>query len=250
MLSPPGGTLERMPVPIAFERVLVVTAHPDDVDFGAAGTIAGWTDLGVAVSYCIVTDGDAGGFDPAVPRSEIAGIRRREQTAAGEAIGVRDLRFLGYPDGLVQASLDLRMDISREIRRVKPDIVLAQSPVRNFERIFTSHPDHLAVGEATMCAVYPDARNPFTFTSLLDEGFEPHSARQVWVMGGGPGANHAIDTTAQFERKIAALRCHVSQHKDPDGLSARIRTWNETIATQNGLPAGRTAEIFQIIDTA
>ncbi len=244
------STLDHMPAPIEFQRVLVVTAHPDDVDFGAAGTIAGWTDQGIEVGYCIVTDGDAGGFDPTVPRHEIAGIRQREQTAAGEAIGVRDLRFLGYPDGRVAATLELRMDISREIRRFRPDIVLAQSPIRNFERIYTSHPDHLAVGEATMCAVYPDARNPFTFTELIEEGFEPHATRQVWLMGGGPGPTHAVDTTAQFDRKIEALRCHVSQHQDPDGLSVRIRAWNETLATQNGLPAGRTAEIFQIIDTA
>jgi LmbE family N-acetylglucosaminyl deacetylase len=239
-----------MPAPIEFQRVLVVTAHPDDVDFGAAGTIAGWTDQGIDVSYCIVTDGDAGGFDPTVPRSEIAGIRQREQTAAGAAIGVRSLRFLGYPDGRLESTLDLRKDISREIRRYQPDIVLAQSPVRNFERIYASHPDHLATAEATMCAVYPDARNPFTFTELMDEGFEPHAARQVWLMGGGTGENHVVDTTCQFDRKIAALLCHESQHQDPNGLSTRIRAWNESIATQNGLPAGRTAEIFQIIDTA
>lgn len=239
-----------MPTPIEFQRVLVVTAHPDDVDFGAAGTIASWTSQGIEVGYCIVTDGDAGGFDPEVPRHEIGGIRQREQTAAGAVIGVRDLRFLGFPDGQVVASLELRKGISREIRRFRPDIVLTQSPIRNFERIYTSHPDHLAVGEATLCAVYPDARNPFTFTELINEGFEPHAARQVWVMGGGPGGAHVIDTTEHFDRKIEALRCHVSQHRDPDGLSTRIRTWNETIATQHGLPAGRTAEIFQIVDTA
>jgi LmbE family N-acetylglucosaminyl deacetylase len=239
-----------MPEPIEFQRVLVVTAHPDDVDFGAAGTIAGWTDKGIDVSYCIVTDGDAGGFDPNVPRSEIAGIRQREQTAAGAAIGVHSLRFLGYPDGRLESTLDLRRDISREIRRYQPDIVLAQSPVRNFERIYASHPDHLAAAEATMCAVYPDARNPFTFTELIDEGFEPHAARQVWIMGGGVGTNHVVDTTDQFDRKITALLCHESQHQDPTGLRGRILAWNESIATQNGIPAGRTAEIFQIVDTA
>jgi LmbE family N-acetylglucosaminyl deacetylase len=239
-----------MPEPIDFQRVLVVTAHPDDVDFGAAGTIATWTDRGVDVAYCIVTDGDAGGFDPSVPRDQIAGIRQREQTAAAAVIGVTNLQFLGYPDGRLESNLDLRKDISREIRRYQPDIVLAQSPVRNFERIYGSHPDHLAAAEATMCAVYPDARNPFTFTELIDEGFEPHSARQVWIMGGGTASNHVVDTTEQFDRKIQALLCHESQHTDPVGLVGRIRGWNESLATQGGLPAGRTAEIFQIVDTA
>ena len=230
------------------QRVLVVTAHPDDVDFGAAGTIANWTDAGVEVSYCIVTDGDAGGFDPAVPRSAIAGIRQEEQTAAAKAVGVSNLVFLGYPDGAVESSLALRKDISREIRRAKPDIVLCQSPERDFSRIFASHPDHLAAAEATVCAVYPDARNPFTFTDLITEGFQPHTAWQIWIMG-GPNPNHYVDTTANFERKIAALRCHESQHQDPDGMNRRVRGWNEALAQSASLPEGSTAECFLIVDT-
>lgn len=230
------------------QRVLVVTAHPDDVDFGAAGTIATWTDAGVHVTYCIVTDGDAGGFDPATPRTAIAGIRQQEQTAAAKEVGVSDLVFLGYPDGMVESGLSLRKDISREIRRAKPDVVLCQSPVRDFTRIFASHPDHLAVGEATMSAVYPDARNPFTFTELIDEGFDAHTAWQVWIMG-GPNPNRFVDTTAQFERKIAALRSHASQHKDPDVMALRVRGWNESLATSAGFGAGSTAECFLIVDT-
>jgi LmbE family N-acetylglucosaminyl deacetylase len=229
-------------------RVLVVTAHPDDVDFGAAGTIAEWTDNGVEVIYCIVTDGDAGGFDPATPRTAIAGIRQAEQTAAAAALGVSELRFLGHPDGALEANLALRKDISREIRRYKPDVVLTQSPVRDFSRIYASHPDHLAAGEATMCAVYPDARNPFTFTELIDEGFKAHAAWQVWIMG-GPTPNHYVNTTAQFDRKIAALRCHASQHQDPDAMAARVRGWNESLAVVAGFPAGSTAESFQIVET-
>ena len=229
-------------------RVLVVTAHPDDVDFGAAGTIATWTDEGVEVGYCIVTDGDAGGFDPTVPRSDIAGIRRAEQTAAAKAVGVQQLVFLGYPDGRLMPTLDLRRDISREIRRFKPDVVVTQSPVRDFSRIFASHPDHLAAGEATMCSVYPDARNPFTFTELMDEGFEPHTTWQIWIMG-GPNPNRFIDTTAQFDRKIEALLCHESQHQNPDGMSERVRGWNQQTAKAAGFPDGHTAESFLVIET-
>jgi LmbE family N-acetylglucosaminyl deacetylase len=228
--------------------VLVITAHPDDVDFGAAGTIAGWTDAGVSVAYCIVTDGDAGGFDPAVPRSAIAGIRQDEQRAAAKAVGVDEVCFLGYPDGRLVASLDLRRDLSREIRRHRPEVVVCQSPVRDFNRIFASHPDHLAAAEAAVCAVYPDARNPFTFTELIDEGFEAHTVSQVWIMG-GPTPNRYVDTTAQFERKLAALRCHVSQHQDPDAMAARVRGWNESLAVAAGFDAGCTAEGFQVMIT-
>ena len=230
-------------------RVLVVTAHPDDVDFGAAGTVANWTDAGVEVAYCIVTDGDAGGFDPSVPRGNIAGIRRAEQIAAAKELGVEEVRFLGYPDGRLEVSLDLRRDISREIRRWKPDVVLTQSPQRDFKSVYGSHPDHLAAGEAAICAVYPDARNPFVFTELIDEGFEPHAVRQVWVMS-AQSPDHFVDTTQQFERKVAALLRHESQHADPVGMSERVRARNAANAIAGGLPEGTLAECFVIIETA
>ena len=108
------------------ERALVITAHPDDVDFGAGGTIAAWTDAGVDVTYCVITDGDAGGFDPTVPRSEIPGIRRAEQEAAAKVLGVDDVRFLGYPDGRLTVSIELRRDVSRVIRQVRPQRVVCQ----------------------------------------------------------------------------------------------------------------------------
>jgi LmbE family N-acetylglucosaminyl deacetylase len=146
------------------ERVLAVMAHPDDVDFGAAGTIRAWTDAGIEVTYCLITNGDAGGFDPAVPRSEIPAIRQAEQRAAGAVLGVTDVRFLGYRDGELSVSHELRRDISRVIRQVRPDRMLIQSPERNWRRIQASHPDHLAAGEAAIQAVYPDARNPFAHT--------------------------------------------------------------------------------------
>src|SRR6266545_246995 len=154
------------------ERALVIVAHPDDVDFGAAGTVSTWTGAGIDVTYCIVTDGDAGGFDPSVPRAEIPGIRRAEQTAAAKEVGVADISFLGYPDGRLTATLELRRDLARVIRQVRPQRVLCPSPERNWQRIFASHPDHLAAGEASLAAVYPDARNPFAHPELLDQADE------------------------------------------------------------------------------
>src|SRR5438105_15772540 len=115
--------------------VLVVGAHPDDIDFGASGTVATWTDAGARVVYCIVTDGDAGGFDPAVPRSAIPGIRRAEQEAAAKEVGVDEVFFLGYPDGRLTASIELRRDISRVIRQFRPQRLVTQSPDRNYRRI-------------------------------------------------------------------------------------------------------------------
>jgi LmbE family N-acetylglucosaminyl deacetylase len=231
------------------ERVLVIVAHPDDVDFGSAGTVATWTDKGIDVSYCLITDGDAGGFDPTVPRSEIPTIRRAEQTAAAAVLGVSDLTWLGYPDGRLEVTLELRRDLSRVIRAVRPQRVMCQSPQRNFDRVYASHPDHMAAGEAALCAVYPDARNEFTFTELVAEGHEAHVVSEVWIQG-GPDANVYIDTTDVLDRKVKALLCHVSQLPTPEGLDERMRTWGEMTAKAGGLPEGRTAEAFRVISTA
>ncbi len=230
------------------ERILVVAAHPDDVDFGAAGTVATWTDAGIDVTYCIVTDGDAGGFDPGVPRSEIGPMRRREQTAAAKEVGVDELIFLGYPDGQLQPTLELRCDISRVIRQVRPQRVLIPSPERNYRRIFASHPDHLAAGEASLCAVYPDSRNEFAFPELAIEGWVPWTVPEVWVMA-GPEPTHVVDITEQVERKFAALRCHESQLSDPDGMEQRVRGWLTATAEQFGLGPDRQAEVFSVIET-
>ena len=227
-------------------RALVITAHPDDVDFGAAGTIALWADAGVSVTYCVITDGDAGGFDPAVPRDQIAGIRQAEQRAAAKAVGAADVIFLGYPDGQLVVSLDLRRDIARVIREVQPQRAICQSPQRNMTRIYASHPDHLAAGEAGLCAIYPDARNPFTFPEISH--LEAWSVAETWVMG-MDRANHYVDITDTFDRKMKALHAHVSQHPEPDGLDEMVRGWNELNAQAGGLPEGHVAEAFWVLET-
>ncbi len=237
-----------MPGDDDIQRILVVTAHPDDVDFGNAGTVARWTDAGIEVAYCICTSGEAGGFDRSVPRTTMVEIREAEQRAAAKVVGVSDVTFLGYPDGRLESSFDLRRDISRQIRRVRPQRVVAPSPERNFQSTYASHPDHLAAGEATMAAVYPDARNPFAHPELLDEGFEPWAAREIYIVTAG-APDVFVDITDTFDRKIEALRCHVSQHPDPDGLDARIRAWNAANAALGGLPEGRLAESFLRVDT-
>jgi LmbE family N-acetylglucosaminyl deacetylase len=231
-------------------RILVVTAHPDDVDFGAAGTVASWTDAGLDVRYCIVTDGDAGGSDRSVARANMAKIRRAEQTAAAAEVGVHDVRFLGYQDGQVQATLTLRRDLARVIRQVRPDRLVCPSPERNYARIGVSHPDHRAVGSAALDAVYPDARNPFAFPELLaDEALEPWTVREVWISGSAT-PTHYVDITGAFQRKIAALRAHVSQTGQMPGLAERLRSRLADAAAAGGLPDGHLAEAFQVLDTS
>ena len=235
------------------ERVLVVVAHPDDCDFGNAATTAKWTDAGVTVSYCIITDGDAGGSDRTITRRQMAEIRRVEQTEAAAAVGVTDITFLGYPDGRLTPTIELRRDITRVIRVKQPQRVITQSPMRNFTRIFASHPDHLAAGEAALCAVYPDARNPFAHPELLEnEGLEPYSVGEVWLSAVAAGSTdvQVVDVTDTADRKLAALRCHRSQYSDWDALEERVRGWLEATAKANGLEPGRLAEQFVVVPTA
>ncbi|HVX23533.1 MAG TPA: PIG-L deacetylase family protein [Acidimicrobiales bacterium] len=231
------------------DRVLVVTAHPDDVDFGAAGTVATFTDAAVDVAYCVVTDGDAGGSDRTQSRADMAAVRRDEQRAAAAVVGVTDVTFLGYPDGRLAPTLELRRDISRVIRRFRPQRVLAQSPDRNWDRLFASHPDHLAAGEAAACAVYPDARNPFAHPDLLDEGLEPHTVDQLWLMA-FPTPTVYVDTTDAFDRKVAALRAHRSQLSGDMDVEKLLREWSSGVANAAGLPDGRLAEAFRVVQTA
>ena len=232
------------------ERVLVVSAHPDDVDFGAAGTVAHWVDQGIDVAYLLVTRGDAGGFDD-TPRDQMPLLREAEQRAAAEAVGVTKVEFLdGYGDGTLTPSLELRRDLTRAVRRYRPDRILTTSPVRRWERIAgPGHPDHLAVGEAVTCVIYPDARNPFAYPELLrDEGLEPWVVREVWFHG-GPNPDHVVDITAAFPRKLAALAAHVTQTAHED-IEARLRPWHEAIARAGGLPEGAMGEAFTVLRTA
>jgi LmbE family N-acetylglucosaminyl deacetylase len=231
-------------------RVLVVTAHPDDVDYGAGGTVAGWTAAGIEVAYCIVTDGDAGGSDAAITRPEMAALRREEQRKAAAVLGVTEVEFLGYPDGRVIPSLELRRDLSRVIRRYRPTRVVTQSPLRDLRSMYASHPDHTATGEAAMCAVYPDAPNEFARPELLrDEGLAPHSVAETWVMAPlGDGDRH-VDITEHVDRKLAALLAHVSQTASVPDLEARIRSWGAAQALTGKLELGRLAESFHVLDT-
>lgn len=231
-------------------RVLAVYAHPDDVDFGSCATVARWVAEGLEVSYLIVTRGEAGG--PAgVARKDLPAIREAEQRAAAAVVGVERVEFLdGYADGTLLPTIGLRHDIARVIRRVRPDRVLTSSPLRRWEHIAgPSHPDHLAVGEATTCAVYPDARNPFAFPDLLAEGLQPWTVREVWYSA-GPDPDHFVDVTETYDRKVAALRAHASQTASQPDIDSRVRRMLTDNGRTAGLADGRLAEGFSVIRTA
>ncbi|WP_375425737.1 PIG-L deacetylase family protein [uncultured Friedmanniella sp.] len=229
------------------ERALVVAAHPDDADFGAAGTLARWADAGIAVTLLLCTRGEQGGFDD-TPRDQMPALREREQRAASAELGVTDVRFLdGWSDGWLEPSWELQRAIVRVIRQVRPQRVACQSPQRMLQRLQASHPDHLAAGEATVRAVYPAAENRFAWPELItEEGLQPWKVTELWLSA-HQDSPHAVDITDTFDRKVRALQAHVSQtgHQG-DGLEQMLRGWNTHNAVLAGLPEGRLAELFAV----
>jgi LmbE family N-acetylglucosaminyl deacetylase len=198
-----------------FKSVLVVSAHPDDPEFGAGGSVAQLAKDGARVTYVIVTDGSQGGEDPKQKDSDLTSIREKEQRAAARVLGVKKVEFLGYKDGHVVPDLKLRRDIVRMIRKHKPELVITHLPGRVIDGpMGGSHPDHLAVGEATLAAVYPDSRNPRAFRSLLKEGLEPYAVKEVWIPFWTLG-DYYIDISKTLDLKIKALHKHKSQVAQP-----------------------------------
>jgi LmbE family N-acetylglucosaminyl deacetylase len=232
------------------ERVLAIIAHPDDVEFWLGGTVALWTDEGIHVTYCVLTDGSGGGFDPGVPRAEIPHIRRAEQQQAAGLLGVSDVRFFGLSEqSLLDDRHELHENLVRVIRQVRPQRVVTWSPEWNWKRFRSSHPDHLATGAAALTAIYPDAGNPFALTKLReDEGLEPWTVREVWMINSPEReVNHYVDITETFDRKVAAVTAHTSQIKDPESLPKRLRERIASNTAAAGLSAGRLAEAFQVV---
>ncbi|MGW7687052.1 PIG-L deacetylase family protein [Kribbella sp. NPDC054772] len=225
------------------ERILAVVAHPDDIDFGGAGSVALWTKAGIEVHYCIVTDGQAGGFEPDRDRAEIPAVRRAEQTTAAQHVGVHDLHFLGYSDGEVEPTPQLVRDISQVIRKVRPQRLLSQSPERWWARLPVSHPDHLSAAEATVRAFYPAAGNPYAYPDLDEEAWD---VGELWMME-HPERNHYVDITDTFDQKMSALMSHTSQHRNPEALRTHIRTNSTRLAQTAGFPPNHQAEAFTVI---
>ncbi len=200
------------------KTAMVIVAHPDDAEFAVAGSVAKWVRDGWDVYYVICTDATGGGPDEATDvglsaKRVISDTRKREQRAAGEVLGLKDVFFLDYPDGLLQPSIELRHDLVRLLRTYRPSRVFCQSPDRTWTPTLTLgryHSDHLAAGQATLAAIYPMSQNPWDFPELLDEGLLPHKISEVYIAG-APHINHYIDISDVMEQKIDALLCHASQ---------------------------------------
>lgn len=230
----------------------MVVAHPDDAEFWVGGTIAQWADAGIEVTYCVLSDGEAGGFDAAVPRSQIPQIRRVEQAEAAALLGVRDVRYFGLGEGgFRRDSSVLHIDLVRVIRQVRPQRVVTWSPEWNWQRFRSCHPDHLATGAAVLAAIYPDAGNQFALPQLKEqEGLEAWTVPEAWLINSpAREVNHYVDITETFDRKVAAVRAHTSQIKDPDTLASRLRQRIAPNTAEAGLPERRLAEAFQVVVT-
>lgn len=227
--------LERHELISPLERVLVVFSHPDDAEFGAAPAIAALAATGARIDYVVTTDGGKGTDDPAISPEALANTRIAEQRAAADVLGVTEIVHLGYPDGYLTPSLDLRRDITRQVRRFRPDLVIAQHPMRRLDASpFMNHPDHIATGEATLAAVYPAARDRYNFPELIDEGHEPWKVRQVLVTGAAT-PNLWIDVAGTYETGLTALRCHASQVEDWAPVEERLRERVTTAGAAAGL---------------
>jgi LmbE family N-acetylglucosaminyl deacetylase len=206
------------------QNILVILAHPDDPEFFCGGTIAKWTSQGHRVSYCLLTCGDKGASDPSIDPQELCKTRHKEQRAAAAVLGVEKVTFLDYPDGHLFPDINLRRDITREIRKEKPDIVVTCDPELLYARKnYVNHPDHRAAGQAVLDAIFPAAGNPLYFPELISvEGLEPHSLDEVWVsLAREPDL--MVDITDVWKIKLNALLEHKSQIGEPQAFKEKMR---------------------------
>jgi LmbE family N-acetylglucosaminyl deacetylase len=214
------------------KRIAVIMAHPDDAEFGCGGTVAKWAQEGHYIMYVLLTSGDKGSDDPTMTPDRLMTMREAEQRAACGVLGVKEVHFLRKLDATLAPDLDLRRDMTRVIRQLKPDVVVCQDPMQRYSGPeYINHQDHRAAGEAVLAAVYPSARDRLTFPELLAEGLEPHKAHEIYLMG----AEHPdvwVDITDTMETKIAALRDHKSQVQGWDPAE-RMYEWASQTAEAN-----------------
>ena len=206
-------------------------AHPDDAEFLCGGTVALWAKRGVEVTYVCATDGSAGWNEPGLTRDEIAARREEEMREVAALLGVHEVRFLGYPDGALEASLDLRRSLTREVRRARPEVLVSFDPSELWSgRSYINHPDHRAVGEAVLAVAACDAPTRPQFPELLDEGLEPFKLRRVWLAS--DEGEHVVDVGETIDLKIQALLAHRSQMENMGAFDAdaRVREWAGKLA--------------------
>lgn len=225
------------------KRGMVVVAHPDDAEWGCSGTVAKWCMDGMEVVYVICTDGSKGTDDPNISPQKLTEMRKEEQRNACQVLGVKEVVFLEYEDSMLEPTLELRKDIVRQIRKHRPDVLIAPQPVRYLEGSgYIGHPDHIAAGEATLAAVYPAARDRYTFPELIEEErLEPHKVKELLIPSRRQAADKWIDVTESLDTAIEALKQHKSQ-VDPKDADKSMRRWRGETGESNGV---KYAEAFK-----
>jgi LmbE family N-acetylglucosaminyl deacetylase len=228
-------------------RILGVFAHPDDSEFTCGGSAAVWAEGGAEITYVIVTNGAAGSNEPNQDLAELVRIREAEQRAACAVLGVREVIFLGYPDGTLQPTIELRRELTRIIRKLKPDRVVAGDPsAMFFGNDYINHPDHRASDEATLYAIFPSAVTRPIFPELLAEGLEPHQVKEVYLASDAAHVNTYIDISSTLERKIDALRCHKSQIDPGDGQW--VREWAAETGKARELAYAEAFRVMKLVN--
>lgn len=224
-----------------YQRGMVVVAHADDAEWGCSGTVAKWCDQGWEVVYVLCTDGSKGTDDPEITSPELVALREHEQKEAGKILGLKEVVFLGYEDAMLEPSLDLRRDITRQIRKHRPDVLICMGPTRTLSgNGYVGHPDHIASGEAALAAVFPAARDRLTFPELIEEGLGPHKVKEAWIMD-RDHSDMFVDVSDYIDVSIAALKAHESQ-VTPESAEEHMRGWR----SRNGERVGmKYAESFK-----
>jgi LmbE family N-acetylglucosaminyl deacetylase len=239
-MARPGGAGHELGA--ALRRILCIAAHPDDHEFTIGGSVARWTREGREVAFCLVTTGGAG-VNEHTPSSEgLIPVREKETRAAAKILGVKDVVLLGYPDGTLEPTLGMRRDLTRVIRRFRPDIVVCSDPtVRWYGNEYLNHPDHRAVADAALDAVFPSSETRAIFTDLLGEGLQPHKVKQVFIAG-ALEPDVFVDITATLGAKCRALKAHRSQVGKGEWVDQLLKSW----ALRDGKRVGvRYAEAFK-----
>jgi LmbE family N-acetylglucosaminyl deacetylase len=228
-----------------FTSALVVFAHPDDAEYMCGGTVAAWSREGTEVHYCVITDGSAGSNEPGATREEMAVMREREQRAAAGVLGVRSLMFLGFRDGELEVNLETRKAVTRVVRRIRPDVILAPDPSRLWSGSgYINHADHKAAGALALSAVMPDSPTRLQFSELLDEGLEPFEIPHLWLAAEQPDTY--IDITKTIDIKLAALAEHQSQHGEASAPWVRERA--RQLGDQGGVEYAEAFKTFDFIE--